>query len=84
MADASIGNLDADVLLSYGPPVKSPGRHVARVVLSCIPNCIATAKLCCGALVQSFGQLLKAKIACMKHIQWSVLNAEQCNLHNPF
>ncbi len=69
VADASIGDLDADVLLSYWPPVEGPGRQVARVVLGGVSYCVAAAELGCGALVQSLGQLLEAEVACRWHLQ---------------
>ena len=63
MADTSIGNLDADVLISHWPPVKGPGCKVSRVVLGGIAHCVTAAKAGCGALVQSLCHLLEAEVA---------------------
>lgn len=63
MADTSIGNLDADVIISHWPPVKGPGCKVSRVVLGGIAHRVAAAKAGCSALVQSLCHLLEAEVA---------------------
>lgn len=64
VADSCVCDLDMDVLLSNRAPVKGPGHQVARVVVSCIAHRVALAKVCCGALVEGLGQLLKGDVPC--------------------
>ena len=75
MADASIRDLNGDVLLAKLPSVKGKGLEVAGVVLGGIAHGVALPKAGCRSLVESLGHLLKAQLTCSSHGQHSRIPA---------